>query len=156
MGYREVTLAQLWSLRAQGKRPGTLLLMSMVGPLREDCIVVDERTHETADYRCVANCGVCLVVDQQTPPKAAQEVAQAILRCAPDGYSMKWSRNAGFLWRIDIDMRRLDLLTWTSAIDLSVLGLGVQPETFGTELIPNTTRRMLLREFFSGIERMKL
>lgn len=148
-----MTLEQIWSIRMNGKRPASVILASLVGPLREDCLVLDEPTLAGADFRCLVNCSVCLVVDYRTPNKIARRASEAILRCAPNGGYAAFSRETGYLWRLNLDTEQLDMLTWSAPMNLSALNLGVQPERFEQHTLPRGLRQQALRNTFNAIER---
>lgn len=71
-------------LRASRKRPADMVLVSLIGPLREINPVVMARPEKSYDWRFLAGLEVLLVVETQLEADLVKRAADAILNVKPD------------------------------------------------------------------------
>ena len=75
--------AEILSLRQSGKRPADMVLVSMIGPLREMNPVVIAKPERSYDWRFLSGLSVLIVVTTQTEKLSG--LLQAIEDMKPDG-----------------------------------------------------------------------
>ena len=105
---------QIWDLRLKGKKPTEVVFISMIGELNAGTFQVMAPKGGFADYdwRWVRDLSVCLVYDEQTPPKPCSELARILVRCAPNGGYTKFSPAFGYLWTWNASRQNGQLLEW--------------------------------------------
>lgn len=71
-------------LRSQRKRPAEMVLVSLIGPLRESNPVVIARPERTYDWRFLVGLEVLLVTALRVPAEQTNRVKLALLDVQPD------------------------------------------------------------------------
>lgn len=78
--------AEIVALRTAGKRPADMLLISLIGPLRETNPVIVAQASRSYDWRFVVALPVMIVATTETPNLAG--LVKAIDAAAPDSLSV--------------------------------------------------------------------
>ena len=76
--------AEILALRKSGKRPADMVLVSLVGPLREINPVVIARPEKPYDWRFLAGLEVLIVAAMSVPSEQVNRVSEALLVVWPD------------------------------------------------------------------------
>ncbi len=124
--------AEIVANRSLGKAPAEMVLISLIGPLREGQPVIVAKPGRAYDWRFLVNLDAMIVVDSTTPKADVSNVLRALL-ALPTGYLGVWlaDRQTGFNVAWGALRARsggfLRYLTRSDSEAAGLLGLGVQP-----------------------------
>ncbi len=83
--------AEIVAVRGQGKKPADMVLVSLVGPLREQNPVVVAKPGREYDWRFLVGLDVLLVVSTATEPSAVRRAVEEILAVGTEYFGVWFS-----------------------------------------------------------------
>ena len=123
--------AEILDLRMTGKRPAEMVLVSLIGPLRETNPVIVAKPGGAYDWRCLADLDVLVVARSDTDAAAVHGMLQAIKALPARSLSLWFAdRQDGRHLIIDgVQASRRGLLQYMGAEDRRrYAGLGLKQE----------------------------
>ena len=140
----------IWNMRLSGKKPNTLVFVSLIGGLNVDPTVSipPEIQPERCEWRWTADLGITLVFNDSTSKARVWQACQSILRNAPNGGYTKFSKHLGFLWMWNTSSQIATLMSWWRGVDaIPEFDIEKIPEEFTTSSVSRWDRHL-----FVGVE----
>ena len=81
---------EIVQLRSQGKRPADLILVSMMGLLKDEINPVVIAKDQSYDWRFLHGLNVMIVVNMKTSPEAIHQISEDIAAVKPEYCGVVW------------------------------------------------------------------
>jgi hypothetical protein len=109
----------IWDMRLSGKKPNSVVFVSLIGELNVDPTVVVplDVQPDKCEWRWVVDLCVTLVFDEDVNKRRLWSAIENIMRQSPNGGYMPFSKHSGHMWLWNVSSKIATQMSWWKGHD---------------------------------------